>query len=158
VPLSASVSGCGVRCVAVDVVTTAVIARPREVVAGFAADPDNATTWYANIREVSWETPPPLQVGSRLSFVAQFLGRRLAYTYEVVEHAPGERFVMRTAQGPFPMETTYSWADVPGGTLMTLRNAGEPSGFARVSAPMMAAAMRRANTKDLALLKAILEA
>ncbi len=130
--------------------TEIVIARPREVVAAFACDSDNATTWYANIRSVRWETPPPLQTGSRLAFSAQFLGRTLKYTYEVREHLPGERFVMSTAQGPFPMETTYEWADATaGGTLMRLRNRGEPAGFSRLAAPAMAAAMRRANSKDL---------
>jgi hypothetical protein len=127
-------------------------------VAGYAGDPGNATAWYVNIRSVEWETDPPLRVGSRMAFVAQFLGRRLAYTYEVLELVPEERLVMSTAQGPFPMTTTYAWADLPGGrTRMTLRNTGEPSGFSKVGAPMMAAAMRRANQKDLRRLKEILE-
>jgi hypothetical protein len=143
---------------AVDVETGAVIGRPRADVAAYASDPDNATRWYANIVAVEWRTPPPLSVGSRLAFTATFLGRRLEYTYEVREHVPGERFVMSTAEGPFPMETTYTWADDGAGTLMTLRNRGEPSGFAGVAAPLMAAAMRRANTKDLRRLKALLEA
>jgi len=143
---------------AVDVVTEIEIDRPRAAVAAYSADPDHATAWYANIKSVEWQTDPPLAVGSRLSFVAEFLGRRLAYTYEVREHVPGDRFVMSTAEGPFPMETTYSWADTTsGGTLMTLRNAGMPSGFAKVSAPMMALAMRRANRKDLRRLKQVLE-
>jgi hypothetical protein len=143
--------------VPVDVVTSIEITRPRAEVAAFAGDPDNATRWYQNIHSVEWETPRPVEVGSRVAFVASFLGRRLAYTYEVRDLVPGERLVMSTAQGPFPMTTTYTWEDVAGGTRMTLRNAGEPSGFARVSAPMMASAMRRANRKDLALLKEILE-
>jgi hypothetical protein len=143
---------------AVDVVTEIEIGRPRAIVATYAADPDNATTWYANIKSVAWQTPPPLAVGSRLSFVAEFLGRRLAYTYEVCELVPDERFVMATAEGPFPMETTYTWADSPsGGTVMTLRNAGSPAGFAKVTAPAMAAAMKRANRKDLQRLKQVLE-
>jgi uncharacterized protein YndB with AHSA1/START domain len=144
--------------VAVDVETGIEIARPREEVAAYACDPDNATAWYENIKAVSWETPPSLAVGSRVAFVASFLGRRLSYTYEIVELVRGERLVMRTAEGPFPMETTYEFADAAGGgTRMTLRNRGEPSGFAKVGAPMMAAAMRRANRKDLAALRAVLE-
>jgi uncharacterized membrane protein len=140
----------------VDVVTTSTIDRPRAEVAAYACDPDHATDWYANIESVSWE--PPLAVGARLRFVARFLGRRLEYTYEVREHVPGERFVMRTAEGPFPMETTYSWTDAPGGaTEMSLRNRGEAAGFARVTAPMMARAMARANRADLRRLKEILE-
>jgi len=143
---------------AVDVATNTIIERPREAVAAFACDPDNATAWYENIEEVSWETGPPLQVGSRMAFVAHFLGRRLTYTYEVRAHEPGERFVMATAEGPFPMETTYLWEDAAaGGTRMTLRNRGEPSGFSRVAAPLMARATRRANEKDLRALKRLLE-
>jgi len=128
-------------------------------VAAYVSDPDNATTWYENIKAVEWKSSKPVAVGSRIGFVAQFLGRRLAYTYEVTEMVPGERFVMSTAEGPFPMETTYTWEDTPnGGTKMTLRNLGEPSGFSRVAAPIMVSAMRRANRKDLIRLKEILEA
>jgi hypothetical protein len=142
----------------VDVVTRIEIARPREEVASFAADVGNATAWYANIRSIEWRTEPPLAVGSRVAFVAVFLGRRLEYTYEIRELVPGERLVMSTQQGPFPMETTYTWADAgPERTLMTLRNRGEPAGFKRVGAPVMARAMRRANEKDLARLKQLLE-
>jgi Polyketide cyclase / dehydrase and lipid transport len=91
--------------VAVDVRTEIEIARPRAEVAAYAADPDNATEWYENIEAVEWQTARPLAVGSRLAFVARFLGRR----------------------------------------------------FAKVGAPMMAGAMRRANRKDLGRLKEILE-
>ena len=138
--------------------TSVEINRPRAQVAAFASDPDNATAWYQNIKSVDWKSPKPLTVGSKISFVAQFLGRRLAYVYEVKEMIPGERFVMSTAEGPFPMETTYTWGDDPsGGTRMSLRNRGEPSGFSKLVAPVMARAMRRANQKDLSKLKAILE-
>jgi hypothetical protein len=145
----------GVR---VDVVTEVEIRRPRHEVALFASDPDNATAWYASIESVAWQTPRPAAVGSRIAFVARFLGRRLAYTYEIVAIVPAERFVMRTAEGPFPMETTYAWQDAPSGaTRMALRNRGEPSGFRALAGPVMAGAIRRANRKDLERLKALLE-
>jgi uncharacterized membrane protein len=144
--------------VAVDVLTEIEINRPREEVAAFVADPSNATAWYKNIDRVEWETPPPAAVGSKLRFRARFLGRTLEYTYEVRENEPGRCFVMATAQGPFPMETTYRWEDAPGGsTRMTLRNRGEPSGFTAVTAPVMSRAMRKANEADLRRLKALLE-
>jgi len=147
------------RAVPVDVVTGVEIARSRADVSAFAADPANATAWYRNIKSVEWETAPPAVVGSRIRFVAQFLGRTLEYTYVVRALEPGSRFVMSTEQGPFPMETTYTWEDVAGGgTRMTLRNRGEPSGFAAVTSPLMSRAMRRANRSDLARLKALLEA
>ena len=142
----------------VDVLSDVVIEKPVAAVSAYAADPSHAPEWYVNIESVEWK-PPPLQVGSRVAFVAQFLGRRMAYTYEITELIPGRLLTMRTAEGPFPMETTYTWEPAgAGGTRMTLRNRGTPTGFSGWVAPFMAAAMRRANRKDLRLLKRILEA
>ena len=142
----------------VDVLTEAVIERPPPDVASFAGNPDNAPKWYVNIKSVEWKTEPPARVGSRIAFVAHFLGRRLAYTYEIVELVENVRLVMRTADGPFPMETTYKWEPVgQNATRMTLRNRGTPKGFSKLAAPIMSRAMRKANDKDLKRLKAILE-
>lgn len=142
----------------VDVSSQVEIRRPREDVAAYAGNPDNVPEWYVNIRSIDWRTPPPVTLGSQIAFVAQFLGRRLAYTYDVVAHEPGEQLVMRTSEGPFPMETSYTWETVSDDTTrMTLRNRGEPAGFSRIAAPFMASAIRRANRKDLQRLKQILE-
>lgn len=141
----------------VDVLTEVTIRRPRAEVAAFAGDPTRAPEWYDNIRAVEWVSGPPLRVGARVAFVAHFLGRRLVYTYEVRELTPLSKLVMSTAEGPFPMETTYTWEDHADGTRMTLRNRGAPSGFSRLVAPLMSAAMRRANEADLAKLKRVLE-
>jgi uncharacterized membrane protein len=142
----------------VDVTTAVEIARPRSVVAAYAADPDHVRDWYANIDRVTWETEKPLTIGTRLAFVAHFLGRTISYTYEVTDFVLEERLVMATAEGSFPMETTYTWRDLSDRrTHMTLRNRGTPSGFASLTAPVIAAAMQRANRKDLAALKALLE-
>jgi len=138
----------------VDVVSEIVIERKRDEVAAFAGEPLNAPRWYVNIKEAAWVEP-----GKTAAFVAHFLGKKLEYTYEIVEHEPSAKLVMRTAQGPFPMETTYTWEPVDDDrkTRMTLRNRGEPSGFARIFAPMMASMMKRATDKDLRKLKSILE-
>lgn len=142
---------------AVDVMTSIEMNCPRAKVAAFSGDPSNAPRWYDNIKSVEWETQPPLRVGSRMAFVAHFLGKRMAYTYELVELSD-ERLVMRTAQGPFPMETSYEWTELgPNRTRMTLRNRGEPSGFSKLVAPFMASAMRRATEKDLRKLKSLME-
>jgi len=142
----------------VDVLSEVEIMRPRSEVAAYAADPDTARSWYQNIKIVSWCTPRPAGAGTRVTFVAEFLGRRLEYTYEIRELIAGRRVVMSTADGPFPMETTYAWEDAAEGvTRMTLRNRGEPAGFLRIAMPVLAAAMRRANRKDLQRLKELLE-
>jgi len=143
---------------AVDVSSGVVIGRTRDQVAEYSGNPDNAPNWYVNIKSVEWKTPPPLRVGSKIAFVAHFMGRRLSYVYEIIELTPGERLVMRTAEGPFPMETSYAWETIDGtSTRMSLRNRGNPSGFSRLAAPFMEFAMRRANRKDLACLKQVLE-
>ena len=143
----------------VDITTDIVIDRPLAEVSAFVADPSNAPQWYVNIERVEWKSVPPLRVGSQVAFVAKFLGKTLAYTYEFVEVLPEERVTMRTAQGPFPMATTYAWsAPTPGSTRMTLRNQGDPAGFSKLMAPFVSGAVRRANRKDLARLKKVLEA
>ena len=129
----------------VDVSTDIVIMRPPREVAAYAANPDNAPHWYVNIKSVEWKTPKPVQVGSKVAFVAHFLGRRMGYTYEVVEFVPDERLVMRTGEGPFPMETRYTWVAEGGGTRMRLGNRGAPTGFSRWLAPLVSIAVRRAN-------------
>lgn len=143
---------------AVKVSTEIVIKRPVEAVARFASDPDNATRWYANIKSVEWKTSKEIRVGSKIEFMAQFLGKRLIYTYEIVEFTPNEKFVMRTADGPFPMETTYLWKSLSENeTKMTLINRGSPTGFYKLLAPFMSVAMRNANVKDLLRIKRLLE-
>ena len=142
----------------VDVVSELTIGAPIERVAAFAADPSNVSRWYKNISSVEWLTPKPVQVGSKVAFVARFLSRTLRYTYEIVEFVEGEHLVMRTAEGPFPMETSYTWSAVgERQTRMTLRNRGKPAGFSKLMAPIMAPAMRRANRKDLGRLASIFE-
>ena len=142
----------------VNLLVETTVNRPVAAVAAYAGDPSNAPTWYRRIATAEWITAPPLRIGSRIRFRAKFLGKQLMYTYEVVELTPGASLTMRTAEGPFPMETTYTWA--PAGdeaTRMTLRNNGEPTGFSKLTAPLMATAMKRAMTQDLRQLKAILE-
>lgn len=142
----------------VDVATDIVIARSREAVAAYAGDPQNAPEWYVNIKSVEWITPPPMSIGSRVAFIADFLDRRLSYTYEIVEMVPNARLVMQTREGAFPMKTIYTWEGVQGGaTRMTLRNVGRAAGFSRLAAPFLSFAMRRANQKDLRRLKHVLE-
>ena len=142
----------------VDVITEITINRPLAEVARFASEPDNATKWYENIKAVEWKSPKPLRVGSLIAFRAEFLWKKLEYVYEVAENIENEKFVMRTADGPFPMETTYSWESMgENETRMWLRNRGNPSGFFSLFAPFMSMMMRSENRKDLKRLKSVLE-
>jgi uncharacterized protein YndB with AHSA1/START domain len=142
----------------VDVTSEVLIERPPGVVFAYVCDPANATAWHANVASAEWRTDPRVHVGSQVAFVADFLGRRLEYVYELVEVEPGEKLVMRSVEGPFPLETVYTFEETrEGHTRMTLRNHGEPSGVSKLMTPMIATALRSANEKDLGRLKAILE-
>lgn len=142
----------------VNILSETIIEVPVHRVAAFAADPDRAPEWYTNIKSVHWQTAKPLTRNSRIAFTAYFLGRKMEYTYEVIEFTPGKKLVMQTTEGPFPMETTYTWQPVDDRpTWMTLRNRGIPNGFSALLTPLLKIAMKRANQKDLQMLKQILE-
>ena len=142
----------------VNVFTEINIRRPVEKVSEYAAIPDNASEWYVNIHSAEWQTEKPLAIGSRIAFKAQFLGRELEYVYEIVEYKLHQKLIMRTADGPFPMETTYTWEAIDDNrTRMTLRNRGNPTGFSKIFVPIMSSMMKRANEKDLKKIKEILE-
>jgi uncharacterized membrane protein len=142
----------------VDVVTEIMINYPISQVSEYASNPVHAPEWYVNIHSAEWRSPKPIAIGSQIAFKAKFLGRELAYVYEIVELIPGKKLVMKTAQGPFPMETTYTWQEMDANrTKMTLRNTGNPTGFSKIMSPFMATMMRKANMKDLKKIKDILE-
>ncbi len=141
----------------VDVITQIIINKSLNEVSAFACNPDNAPLWYVNIKSVEWKTEKPLKLNSQIAFVAHFMGKKLSYTYEIVEMNEN-KFAMRTAEGPFPMETTYTFKKINNNiTEMSLRNCGNPTGFSKFFAPFMSMMMRNVNMKDLKKLKSILE-
>lgn len=141
-----------------NITTTIVIECPIATVASYAGDPSNTPEWCRRIESAEWQTDPPITLGSQITFHARFMGKRLVYTSEVVEFTPGEQVATRTAPGPFPINTTYTWRAVGDRvTHMTLRNHAEPKGFSRLIAPMVTIVIRRAMLQELAQLKRVLE-
>jgi uncharacterized protein YndB with AHSA1/START domain len=144
--------------VGIDVTAETTIARPREEVAAFATDPVNDTRWILALDSARVLTDGAPGPGMRVERIASFLGRRLEYVNEVTELEPGRRLVMRSVKAPFPMTVVYEFEDAPGGgTLMRITTQGDATGFYRVAAPALAAAVRRGVNKDLAALKRLLE-
>ncbi|WP_148928804.1 SRPBCC family protein [Paenibacillus methanolicus] len=142
----------------VDVLTEIIIGAPVERTAAYAANPVHAPEWYVNIDSAEWARGDQVEIGAQAAFRARFLGKELSYVYEIAAYEPGKLLVMQTADGPFPMETTYAWESAgERATRMTLRNRGTPRGFSALVSPLMAFMMRRANNNDLRLLKKLLE-
>jgi len=131
------------------------IERPREEVAAYAAAWRNDEEWIGALDEVRLVQEEPLQVAR----VASFVGKRIEYVNEVVEHDPGRRLVMRSVEAPFPMTVTYEFEDAgEGGSVMRIRTQGDASGFYRIAGPLLSRAVKRGLERDLGQLKERLEA
>jgi len=141
----------------IDVKAEVVINRAREDVASYAMNPDNDPIWIGGIKEARMLTEPPLAQGTQVERVAKFLGKRIEYVLEVVEHDPKALLAMRSVKAPFPMEVTYEFEEAAGGTLARIRVQGEARGFYKLGGPLMSWAVRRNITKDLKALKGLLE-
>jgi uncharacterized membrane protein len=138
-----------------DVAVERRVERPREEVAAYAADWRNEKEWIGALQEVRLVQAEPLQVAR----VASFLGKRVEYVNEVVEHDPGRRLVMRSVKAPFPMTVTYEFEDAgEGGSVMRIRTQGDASGFYRIAGPLLSRAVKRGLERDLGQLKERLEA
>ncbi len=143
---------------AVDVRAEVVVERPRTVVAEFAMNPANDTRWIGGIETARLLTEPPFRQGSQTERVSSFLGKRIEYVMEAAEHRPGERLVLRTVEGPFPMHVTYDFADVGSATRVRVHIEGNASGFYRLAAPLLTRAVKRSLNGDLTRLREQLEA
>ena len=120
------------------------IERPRKDVEAYAADWRNDEQWIGALDEVRLVREDPLQVAR----VASFLGKRIEYVNEVVEHEPGRRLVMRSVKAPFPMTVTYEFEDAErGGSVMRIRTQGDTSGFYRIAGPLLSRAVKRASRR-----------
>ena len=141
----------------IDISVATTIGRPREEVAEFATDPTNDTAWIGGISEARVVTDGPPGPGSRVARVASFLGKRIEYVNEVDELVPGERLVMHSVAGPFPMRITYEFADAGDGSVARIRVEGDAGGFYAIATPILRRKVRRSVEADLARLKHLLE-
>jgi hypothetical protein len=142
---------------AVDVIATATIARPRDEVAAYLRDPVNDTSWIGGLRSARLLTPGPVTVGSQVERVASFLGRRVEYVNEIIE-LTADRLAMRSVRSPFPMRVTYGHRDAGGAaTEASVRVEGDAGRYYALLAPLLGVAVRRSITRDLRTLKRVLE-
>jgi uncharacterized membrane protein len=144
--------------VSTDVTVENVVVRPREEVARYASDWRNDPLWIGGVTEARQVTEGAFGVGTQVLRVASFLGRRIEYVTEVVEHDPGAGLAMRAVRGPFPLDVAYEFEDAGGGeTRMRIRARGDASGFYRLAGPLLSRAVKRSIAGDVERLKRLLE-
>jgi uncharacterized membrane protein len=142
---------------AVDIIASGTIVRPRDEVAAYLRDPANDTSWIGGLRSARLLTSGPVAVGSQVERVASFLGRRIEYVNEITE-LTGDRLAMRSVRSPFPMRVTYGHRQASdGATEVSVRVEGDAGRYYALLAPLLGVAVRRSITRDLRNLKRILE-
>jgi hypothetical protein len=139
-----------------DVQVEVVIRRSPAEVAAFMFDPQNDPSWTGGVVEVKPERAGRLQPGSKVERLSEFLGRRFAYRYDVVDMAE-DRFVEMVVEQPFPMQIRYQLDPVPEGTRASIRARGDASGFYRLASPLLNWMVRRNIQRDLESLRDQLE-
>lgn len=141
---------------ATDVRVELPIARTRADVAAYMFDPENDAAWTSGVIAVKPLTPGRLLVGSRVERTVKFLGKRFAYTYEVVD-ARDDAFVEMTVTQPFPMHVRYELESIDAhSTNVAIHARGDATGFFRLMSPIMNRMVRRNIRRDLQALAKML--
>ena len=142
-----------------EVTTKLVIAKPRERVAEFAAEPDNAPKWRSRVKSVTWKTERPVTVGSRIAFEAQNSGKKGGTVFEVTMFEPGHAMKMRSIGAPYPLELIYVWeeGETAGTTNCKVISRAKPEGLNKVISPFLKGQYKSDNLADLKKLKEIVE-
>ena len=133
-----------------------VIARPSDEVFSFVSDQTNAVRWQSGIVDIRRLTDGPPGVGTRHAFTRTLMGRRMTGENEYVEFEPGRRVAFRTTSGP-GLLASYAVEPTPSGTRLTSTIELDVSGIMSIAEPLVARALKRDVTANLARLRAILE-
>lgn len=143
----------------IDAVAEVTIARPRDEVAAFAADPERMPLWRRGLKWIEWQGEPGVRVGASLTVVSSTRGgRQREVPWQVVASEPGTRLVMRTTGGGPARELTCEWREAGADqTHMTYRQRQALTALAVLVAPLRRLAVQRAAGRELTLLKSILE-
>lgn len=134
------------------------IARPVEDVYAYVADLDRWPEWRSDVVGGELLTEGPMRVGSQARGFAKVLGRRVSVDVEVTALEPGTALGYRPIKGPLRTNNLYTFESRAGGTLVVLTDDIGLNGIFRVLLPVMPAFVRSVYRKNLAGLKATLEA
>jgi uncharacterized protein YndB with AHSA1/START domain len=132
------------------------IKRPLEEVWAYVVDPSKVTEWDTAALEVR-ASETPLRVGSKITMVGKFLGKRFETTMEVTELEEHKTFSFKATK-PMPFVGTYTFERIGNGTRFREVAEGETHGFFKVADPVFERIVKRQTKADLENLKELLEA
>lgn len=137
--------------------TTVAIARPRDTVFAYVADPRHLPKWNSAVESVE-----PLNDATPAADGRYVMQRTLptgaaTNELEIVTLRPPEELAIRTTSGPTPFHYRYEFATTYAGTLVSLYADVRVAGAASLLGPLAAQAIKRGVNANLATLRDILE-
>jgi len=133
-----------------------IINRPIEEVFAFMSETKNLPLWQTDVVEARHAPEGPVQVGTKMSIVRAFMGRKMEGTADIVEYAPPTRYAYQTTSGPEVRGANICEA-VTGGTKFTVTFDMQTGGLFSLADPLVARTIKRSVESGLATLKDVLE-
>jgi uncharacterized membrane protein len=140
----------------IQVENSVVINKPLAEVYAYVTNGENSTKWQGGVEAVENEGPPNM-VGSRYTEVRKFLGQEMKTLLEITEVAQNAKWAAKVVKGPVPYNVTVTFEESDGGTKVTTRVEGEPTGFFKMAEGMVASQLEKSLAEDSQRLKKILE-
>ena len=136
-----------------------VIQRPVSDVFTYMDDVSREREWQPGILDARKEPPGPTNIGSRKSYVSEFMGRRIENTYVTRVFEPNRHVIYETTPDSVLLaRAELRWEPAGSGTRVTMSFDGKVRGPLRfVPQRILEAAYRKEMEKTLELLKARLE-
>ncbi len=141
----------------VNVVTSLVIHRPIEEVFAYLTDARNHPQWDTGLLDIHQTPESPVGVGTRITEVRLFLGRKFEMTSEVVEYEPPTKYTRTAMGGPVPGTGTLTFEPTAEGTKLTWIFKMQPGGFFALAEPLFARSLKRQLEAALGDAKDLLE-
>ncbi|MDQ3662413.1 MAG: SRPBCC family protein [Actinomycetota bacterium] len=137
---------------------TEVVDRPAEEVFAYLTDPEKLPEWQSMVSESRQDSSGLMSVGTRVTNVRNFLGRRIESQAEVTAYESPRRFDLRVVSGPVPFQISHTLEPREGTTIVKVEAQGEPGGFFKLAEPLVGRQAERQFKNDFATLKDLLEA
>lgn len=138
--------------------SSVVINRPVEQVFSYVTEVENLSKWMSELVEAEQASNGPVSVGTKISAVANVLGRRVESIQEVSKYKLNSKFAIKSASGPVENEDEFTFEPVTGGTKVTRLTEGDIAGFFKIAEPLVVRMLSRQFETNFSNLKDLLEA